>query len=67
MITSHNLTYIPPLFDISNDLLTMDENETAHVLNNYFASQSFVNDSFTTLPNEGFHFTHDTLNACHAD
>ena len=65
MMTSHNLTSIPPLFDISNDLLIMDENEKANVLNNYFANQSFVDDYFTTLPDESFYFTHDTLDAIH--
>ena len=65
MMTSHNKTSIPPLFDISNDLLIMDENEKANVLNNYFANQSLVDDSLPTLPDEGFYFTHDTLDAIH--
>ena len=43
----------------------MGENEKANVLNNYFASQSLVDDSLTTLPDEGFYFIHDTLDAIH--
>ena len=65
MMTSHNLTSIPPLFDISNGLLIMDENEKANVLNNYFANQSLVDESLTTLPDESFYLTHDTLDAIH--
>ena len=42
-----------------------DKYVKTNVLKNCFASQSFVDDSFTTLPGEGFQVIRDTLDSIH--
>ena len=65
MMSSQSSTSIPPLFDISKDLLITDEHEKANTLNNYFANQSCIDDSFSTLPDEHFRVIHEILDSIH--
>ena len=45
---------IPPLFDFTSDSMVTDENEKANVLNSYFANQSSIDDSLSTLPEANY-------------
>ena len=45
---------IPPLFDFSSDSMVIDENEKANVLNSYFANQSSIDDTLSTLPEANY-------------
>ena len=45
---------IPPLFDFSSDSMVIDENEKANVLNSYFANQSSIDESLSTLPEANY-------------
>ena len=56
---------IPPLFDFSSDSMVIDENGKANVLNSYFANQSSIDDSLSTLPEANcpqIQFSLDTIN-----
>ena len=65
MMSSQFSTSVPPLFDISRDLLVTDEHEKANTLNNYFANQSCIDDSSSRLPDERFQIIHQTLDSIH--
>ena len=64
-MSSQSSTSVPPLFDISRDLLVTDEHEKANTLNNYFANQSCIDDSSSSLPDERFQIIRQTLDSIH--
>ena len=63
MMSTQSSTSIPPLFDISGDSLIIDEYEKANTLNNYFANQSYIDDSFNEVPDERFYVINDSLDS----
>ena len=61
MMSPHTAVSIPPLFDVSNDSLIVDDHEKANILNVYFANQSCIDDSFRNIPDVRLYSVHDTL------
>ena len=61
MIFPHTVIPFPPFFNVSTDSLIVGVLK-ANILNVYFANQSCIHDdSFSNIPDERFHFIHDTL------
>ena len=54
LMSSSPSSSIPPLFDFYSDSMVIDENEKANVLNSYFANQSSIDDSLSTLPEANY-------------
>ena len=63
MHTSQTKTsHVPSLFDEVKDILILDETEKANLLNDFFASQSGVDDSGKSLPANYYPAPYVTLN-----
>ena len=54
LMSSSPSSSIPLLFDFSSDSMVIDESEKANILNSYFANQSSIDDSLSTLPEANY-------------
>ena len=61
--TSSSPTTLPPIFDSSSDRFAVDDYEKANILNSFFSSQSMIDDSLNSLPDDYQQFVGEKLNS----
>ena len=61
LMSSSSSSSIPRLFDFSSDSMVIDENEKANILKYYFANQSRIDDSSSTLQEANYPLTQFSL------
>ena len=62
-LTSSSPTTLPPIFDSSSDRFAVDDYEKANILNSFFSSQSMIDDSLNSLPDDYQQFVGEKLNS----